>query len=152
MRTLARRGDKDELVRRLRLLRPDSARRWGRMSVHQMVCHVGDCFDMALGVKPVEPAKGLVPPVVVKWIALHVPLRWPSGIRTSPEVDPERDGTRPAEFAADLARALDLLDRVGGEGTGFGGRRHPVFGRMSDAEWRRWAYLHTDHHLRQFGV
>jgi hypothetical protein len=152
MRSLARRSDKDELVRRLRLLRPDSARRWGRMSVHQMVCHVGDCFDMALGHKPVTPATGLVPAVIVKWVALYVPVRWPSGIETSPEVDPERDGTRPAEFAADLARSLELIDRVCGEGTNFGGRRHPVFGRMSDAEWRRWGYLHTDHHLRQFGV
>jgi hypothetical protein len=27
-----------------------------------------------------------------------------------------------------------------------------VFGRMSQAAWLRWAYLHMDHHLRQFGV
>ena len=35
MRTLARDRDKVELVGRLRALRPDSVRRWGRMSVHQ---------------------------------------------------------------------------------------------------------------------
>jgi hypothetical protein len=29
---------------------------------------------------------------------------------------------------------------------------HPVFGAMSDSAWRRWGYLHTDHHLRQFGA
>ena len=29
---------------------------------------------------------------------------------------------------------------------------HPIFGRMSEAEWLRWGYLHTDHHLRQFGA
>jgi len=29
---------------------------------------------------------------------------------------------------------------------------HPIFGRMSLWEWQRWGYLHTDHHLRQFGL
>jgi hypothetical protein len=29
------------------------------------------------------------------------------------------------------------------------GRARPIFGRMSDAEWLRWGYLHTDHHRRQ---
>jgi hypothetical protein len=32
------------------------------------------------------------------------------------------------------------------------GKAHPLFGRMSDADWLRWAYLHADHHLRQFGA
>ena len=25
-------------------------------------------------------------------------------------------------------------------------------GRLTTGEWRRWGWLHTDHHLRQFGV
>jgi hypothetical protein len=32
------------------------------------------------------------------------------------------------------------------------GREHPFLGKLSRAEWLRWAYLHMDHHLRQFGV
>jgi len=27
-----------------------------------------------------------------------------------------------------------------------------MFGRLSDAAWLRWGYLHMDHHLRQFGA
>jgi hypothetical protein len=30
--------------------------------------------------------------------------------------------------------------------------RHPVFQKMSAAEWGRWAYRHVDHHARQFGL
>jgi len=30
------------------------------------------------------------------------------------------------------------------------GRWHPIFGPMSRSDWLRWAYLHMDHHLRQF--
>ena len=28
---------------------------------------------------------------------------------------------------------------------------HPMMGHMSKWEWMRWGFLHTDHHLRQFG-
>ena len=28
---------------------------------------------------------------------------------------------------------------------------HAMFGTMSPEDWMRWGYLHTDHHLRQFG-
>jgi uncharacterized protein DUF1569 len=33
-----------------------------------------------------------------------------------------------------------------------GGQVHPIFGPMSESAWLRWAYLHADHHLRQFGL
>ena len=34
----------------------------------------------------------------------------------------------------------------------FDWKMHPIFGHVSEAAWLRWAYLHMDHHLRQFGV
>ena len=47
MKTLAHASDVAELHGRLQKLRPEMAPRWGRMSSHQMVCHLGDCFRMA---------------------------------------------------------------------------------------------------------
>jgi hypothetical protein len=29
---------------------------------------------------------------------------------------------------------------------------HAMFGQLSTSEWMRHAYLHLDHHLRQFGA
>jgi hypothetical protein len=29
---------------------------------------------------------------------------------------------------------------------------HPMFGDLTSWQWMRWGYLHTDHHLRQFGL
>ncbi len=141
-----------EIVRRLRTLRPDSARRWGRMSAHQMVCHLSDSFRMMIGRRPVSDATGRLQRTVVRWIALYGPLRWPAGILTSPEIDQGFGGTRPLDFAADLAELETLLELVTTPGTRFDSPAHPIFGRMSQAAWLRWAYLHMDHHLRQFGA
>ena len=150
MRSAARRGDVDDLRRRLGTLRPAAPPRWGRMSAHQMVCHAADAMRMAIAERPVTAAPGLVPRTLLKWIALYAPLRWPRGIPTSPEIDQECDGTAPAEFARDVAQVEMLLHRMATETTAFA--PHPLFGRMSRSQWLRWAYLHLDHHLRQFGV
>ena len=29
---------------------------------------------------------------------------------------------------------------------------HGLLGSMSTRDWQRWAYRHTDYHLRQFGL
>lgn len=152
MKTLARQRDRDEILHRLRKVRPDSARRWGRMSAHQMVCHLTDSFLAVTGQRPVSHATGVVQRTIVKWIALYAPLRWPAGIRTRPELDQELGGTRPSDFAADVAQLEALLELVTTPIGTAGWQLHPIFGRMSEAAWLRWAYLHMDHHLRQFGV
>ena len=152
MKSLARERDKTEILRRLKNVRAESVRRWGRMSAHQMVCHLSDSFLMATGQKPASDMASLLDETILKWIVLYVPLRWPAGIETSPEIDQERGGTKPVDFDADLAQLQVLVERVTADiGTG-DRRRHPKFGAMSRAAWLRWAYLHTDHHLRQFGA
>jgi hypothetical protein len=151
LKTLARGRDRDEIFTRLRPLRPDSARRWGRMTAHQMVCHLSDSFAMLTGEKTASPASGPLQRTVVKWIALYVPLAWPAGIRTRPEVDQHVAGTPPAEFAGDLARLEARIAACCAASTRLEGRAHPIFGPLSRAAWLRWGYLHADHHLRQFG-
>jgi len=152
MKTLASPRDKDEILRRLKAVRPDSARRWGRMSAPQMVCHLCDAFRMALDQKPVRPVSSLAGRTVMKWVALYLPLPWPAGIPTRPEIDQECGGTPPADFAADVAQVEAFVELVSADPQRCHGQRHPLFGPMSVSAWLRWGYLHTDHHLRQFGA
>jgi hypothetical protein len=148
VKSLVHDADRAEIIRRLATVRPDSVARWGRMSAHQMVCHLADAFRMALGQKRVTLESSLLKRTILKWIVLYAPLRWPPGIRTSAELDQRGDvSTRPAEFAADMAevgRLVDLAARTRST------EKHPYFGPMSDSDWWRWGYLHADHHLRQF--
>jgi hypothetical protein len=150
VKTLGRAADKAEILDRLRTVGLESPRRWGRMTAPQMICHLNDSFLCCLGRQPVSHAHNLWYRTVMKWLALYLPLPWPRGIQTRPEVDQYIGGTKPAEFAADVARLRELVELV----TAHGGpewQAHPRFGRMSLPEWLRWGYLHMDHHLRQFG-
>ncbi len=152
MKTLAQEECRTDLTTRLHRLRPESERRWGRMTAHQMVCHLSDACRMALGQKRVSDATGMVQQTIVKWLALYAPLRWRSGLLTRPEIDQQVAGTTPQDFTADVAEFEELLNAIAHRAIDAAWPDHPVFGRLSRAEWLRWAYLHTDHHLRQFGV
>jgi hypothetical protein len=150
MKTLSNERDRAELLQRLQHLRPDSVRRWGKMSAHQMVCHCVDAFRMARGEKTVSDASTVFGRTMLKWMVLYLPLRWPPGILTRPELDQEVGGTKPIDFDADIA-ALKSIVEITATGN-VASPVHPLFGRMSQADWLRWGYLHMDHHLRQFGA
>jgi hypothetical protein len=120
------------------------------MSAHQMICHLADAFRVATGEKRVSSASSVLERTVVKWLALYGPMAWPAGFVTRPEIDQAIGGTRPSEFARDVAEVGTLLMKVAARDPN-GWPEHPIFGRMSHRAWLRWGYLHTDHHLRQFG-
>ncbi|MGH9884415.1 MAG: DUF1569 domain-containing protein [bacterium] len=152
MKTLARPGDKSELLRRLKEVRAETVPRWGRMSAHQMVCHVTDAFRMCVRQKDVRDASGLFHRTLLKWFVLYVPLTWGTGIPTSPELDQEGEGTRPSDFAVDVATLEAVVELIAADPRSLHRQLHPLFGRMSHSAWLRWGYLHMDHHLRQFGA
>ena len=149
MKSLLNPADKEEIVKRLKTLRPDSARQWGKMNAHQGVCHLSDSFRAMMGEKEVSQTGTIFHRTLVKWLALYIPAQWPHGVKTRPEVDQEIGGTRPVEFARDAEDLETLLQRFSARATF---NRHPTFGVMSESEWQRWGYLHMDHHLRQFGT
>jgi hypothetical protein len=152
VKTLARQRDKAEILARLKKVRADSVRRWGTMSAHQMICHLTDAFRMGMGQKPASRADGLLQRTMLKWVVLYLPLPWPAGILTRPEIDQQLGGTKPVDFASDVAQLEALVEVVTAQPRRFDWQSHPIFGRMSEAAWLRWGYLHMDHHLRQFGA
>ena len=140
-----------EIQRRLKTVTPDCTRRWGRMSPHQMICHLSDSFLAVTGRKHVSMATSPWHRTVIKWIALYAPLPWPQGVPTRPEIDQAIGGTRPSDFTADVSLLEALFAQYIDEIDSIDGLVHPIFGPMSKSDWLRWGYLHMDHHLRQFG-
>ncbi|MBI1764564.1 MAG: DUF1569 domain-containing protein [Acidobacteria bacterium] len=151
MKSLNNFADLNEILTRLSKLRPDSPRQWGKMTPHQMLCHLSDSYLMGLGERDSTWRGNWFTKYVMKWLALSLPLQWPHGIKTVREADQELDGTPPAEFEQDRQKLERLIRRFAMPPPAFQPGRHSMFGVMSEAEWRRWGYLHADHHFRQFG-
>ncbi len=151
MKSLFDPGRRDELLRRLDGLRPDTPRRWGRMTAHQAVCHLNDSFRGILGERPIPVRPAGLRRRIIRFVAFTLPIPWPKGVPTSPEIDAEKKGSPPGDFASDvtaLRSAIVRFAETGGRGIG----PHHVWGEMSPAMWGRYGYRHVDHHLTQFGA
>lgn len=152
MKTLDNARDKAEITRRLGAIGPASERQWGKMTVAEMICHLSDAFRVAMNEKKARPVSNRFTRSVMKWAALQFPFQWPHGVSTVPECEAGLEGTEPVEFERDLNELRVLLDQFSSQPREFEFAEHPIFGKLSEAEWLRWGYLHTDHHLRQFGA
>jgi hypothetical protein len=150
---LARANDRAQIIARIHRVRRDSTGRFGRLSAPEMIVHCTDSLKCGLGLRAVSSVETAFGRTIMKFAALYVPLRWPPGVPTRPEMDPQRGGTRPSAFAADVACLIATVEQFGvrHQDTPWTSR-HPFFGAMTEWQWQRWAYLHTDHHLRQFGA
>jgi hypothetical protein len=151
LKTVAHAEVLGSLVRRLAALEPETRRRWGTLTAHEMVCHLGDATEMVLRIRPRTRPVPLRSRPIMKWLGLWSPIRWPHGWATNPDQDPRRRGTRPSAFLADRSRAVAALEQLAAPRAALE-EAHGFFGRMRVADWQRWAYKHTDHHLRQFGL
>lgn len=150
MNSLDDAGAVDAIVARLDKLHDKRPRAWGRMTAHEMLCHLNDSFAGVLGDRPISPAETWMQRTIIKYFALHTNVAWPKGVKTRPEVDQAIGGTKPSDFDRDRAQTIALLRRFVAPGATHG--RHPTMGALTRDEWMIWGYRHTDHHLRQFAL
>jgi len=139
---------KAAIRQRISRLTPDAQRQWGRMTAHQMVCHLTDAYRMSSGDRTARRVDNFFTRSFVRWIALHSSLAWPKGIKTLTEVDQEQGGTKPVEWDRDHAELLRMIEAFQAKAD----HPHPIFGPLTATEWNVWGFRHADHHLRQFGA
>jgi hypothetical protein len=152
MKTVADSAVLEELLGRLAKVSPETARRWGTLTSHEMLCHLGDAKATVLGTRPRKGSVPLRRRRVIKWLGLWSPIPWPHGWPTNPAHNPKAEGTRPSQFESDRARVVGGLRSIGAAEADSLIPAHGFFGIMSTLDWQRWAYRHTDYHLRQFGM
>ena len=152
MKTLGQPAVVEELSERLGRLKADQRPLWGKMNAGQMVRHLLDSFALAMGQTTARQASSWAQRNVIRHLALRAPMKWPPGVPTRPEFDQMIGGTKPGEFTADVAQLQAVLQRFAAQPRDFRFGTHPTFLELSEWEWMRWAWLHTDHHLRQFGL
>lgn len=119
------------------------------MNVQQMASHVGDASEAVLKARPF-PSKRPRPSPLIRTLVLYLMPRFPLGAHAG--ANPAAKVLDAAAFASDVERAVTSLERMAAAPAESFAPQHPIFGSMSRKQWLRWAYLHTDHHLRQFGA
>jgi hypothetical protein len=139
---------RQRLLERLAHLRPDSQRRWGKMTPSEMLCHLEDSLRCATGETPTRFRPSFMSNRLLRWVIIHL-VPWPKG---KAQTVREMLQTRPAEFTADRNRLGSSLREVGARGASANWAVHPAFGDLRGDDYGVLIYRHFDHHFRQFGI
>ena len=140
-------GFKADIQRRVRTLHADTRGRWGKMSVSQMLWHVNEAMEGALGRNEAVPEKVPLPKPMMKFIVLNLP--WPKGAPTLNRWRPRSDDY---DFSAERDRCLRLIDELTSRSLDSAWPASPTLGAMSGRDVSRLQAKHLNHHLTQFGV
>jgi len=146
MPTLHDEGYRLQIIKRIRSLRRDSPRRWGRMSADQMLWHVNQALGTALGRVQPSPDRMPIPTAVMRFAVLKLP--W---TKHAPTNKAFITGDR-HDFEAERARCRALIHDIVARSVDVAPPRHPVFGQMTGRQQSQLHAKHLDHHLKQFGV
>src|SRR5271156_1454604 len=111
MGTLADSGVRTLCCDRVSRLGPDIPPRWGRMTAHQMVCHLNDSFQVGAGERIASSAPSLFPWAFVRWIALRTSVPWAHNMPTRPEIKQGAGGggTPPKDWARDCGALCEWI-------------------------------------------
>jgi hypothetical protein len=134
------------LESRLARLTPASRPAWGKMSVGQMLWHVNQAMETALGRVQPDPKGAPIPAAVMRFLVLKMP--WTKNAPTNKAFIPDREH----EFTTELARCRQLVAEVTARAIEHAPPKHPAFGHMTGQQQSQLHAKHLDHHLRQFGV
>lgn len=150
MRNIGNPSVLEDLVTRLGGLTPAQPCVWGTMNAQQMALHLGDASAAVLKQRPFKSTPRERPATLQRFVLLHLLPAMPRGIKSGAE--PAAVVTDPARFGSDVERAASLLQQLAAASPDTLVNCHPILGPMTRSNWMRWAFMHTDHHLRQFGL
>ncbi len=150
MKNMFEPGRAEEVKERVRRLRPESERQWGKMTPAQAAAHCSAAMEWAVGddVPPRMFVGRIVGGIIKsKVVGDDEPMRRNSPTAKTLIMADERD------LEKEQKRIFGLIDRFAAGGAeGCTKHPHTFFGRLTPEEWAVLTYKHLDHHLRQFGV
>ncbi|WP_266367031.1 DUF1569 domain-containing protein [Tellurirhabdus rosea] len=139
----------EEIVARVKNLKVTNAPHWGRMNASEMLLHCNLCMTQILeGDMPFAPTT--LKQRVIRFLSFNVVPQFPKNLKTHHRND-TKGLVSEAEFEAQKKRFINVIETFGRHQQPIA-LTHPAFGTLNTRQWGLAAWMHMDHHLRQFGV
>ena len=140
----------EEMIKRIEALQPNSERKWGKMSVDQMLAHCNVTYEFIydnIHPKPSGLQKWMLKIFVKNIVVNEKPYKKNS--RTAPEFIMVNE----KNFEIEKNRLIAYINKTQQLGSDyFHNKESRSFGNLTKTEWSNMFYKHLDHHLSQFGV
>jgi hypothetical protein len=140
----------DEFRNRILRVTVVNPRQWGTMNVSQMLHHLNLACGGSLGFYTLPDESYLVSRTVLRWILIEWFPEQPVGLRLPKDFKIPHDAQ--FEFDFEKQQLLKILDVAWSARSAADWQPHPMFGKMTPAEWGKLLQIHIDYHLRQFAA
>jgi hypothetical protein len=150
MKTVFEEATRDELVQRIHSLREDSTAFWGKMNVYQMTKHCTIWDEWVLGRNNPVYKQEFLGKIFGK-MALKSNTKNDKPLSKN---TPAGKGFTVKEKEGDVNVQKEIWANLIADYKHFSNDNfiHDFFGKMTKEQIGIFAYKHSDHHLRQFGV
>jgi len=139
-----------EIVDRIHKLTPETQRKWGKMTVSQMLAHCSVTYEMIyenIHPKPKGFQKFILKTFVKSIVTNEKPYKPNNPTAPAFIIKDDKD------FYKEQKRLVDYIKRTQQLGAAhFEQKESNSFGKLSSIQWNNMFYKHLDHHLNQFGV
>ncbi len=138
------------IIYRINQLQPSTQRKWGKMSVAQMLFHCKEALGTATGntTTNIPFFLRIIGPIFIRKMVLS-PKPYKEGLPTAKELIIKEN----KNFEEEQLAALNRINQFISNGAkNVEGLKQPLFGKMTAEEWGFSQWKHFDHHLKQFGV
>jgi hypothetical protein len=137
----------DLILERLNKLTPTAPRQWGKMDVAQMLAHLNESLETALGLN--FPKRMFIGRIIGGFLKNKV-LNDKPLTKNSP-TDKNYVFTDKRNFEKEKAKTIELVKKFYQNGPEKCTKHpHSFFGEFTPDEWAILQWKHLDHHLRQF--
>jgi Protein of unknown function (DUF1569) len=152
MKNILNKTDYENITQRISNLSRQSKRRWGKMSVEQMLAHCSDQIRLALSQKQPHETPNFFNRNVMKYFGLWLPRIPLRNLKAPVDMNQKFYGTASADISTEQKNLIKLINTFRASNENFILQPHPMYGKLNRNQWGRFMYVHMDHHLRQFSL
>ncbi len=138
------------LISRIDQLTSETAAKWGKMNVSQMLAHCCVTYEYIFDERKDKPnflLKLMLKTIVKGKVVSETPYSQNGPTGPAFIIADQKD------FEKEKSRLISYIHKVTEKGASFfEGKESVSFGTLTSAEWNNMMFKHLDHHLKQFGV
>lgn len=137
-----------EVMRRLENIQPNAERKWGTMTVDEMLHHLNLAFGSGLGYYTLPDVSDPQNRTAIKDYVLNVAKYFEPGTETAPTL--KIDENKHYDFSTEKHLLKEILEKAYHTKSDEEWGTHTLFGEMTREDWGKLIMIHTNHHFQQF--
>lgn len=138
-------------IDRIQKLSPETQRKWGKMSVDQMLAHCNVSYELVYEPQKHKKTSGIAKFILKKFVkpkvTNEIPYKQNLPTNLVFKIVDEKN------FEEEKIRLIGFIQKTQQLGSeAFEGKESSSFGKLNSREWNNMFAKHLNHHLEQFGV